>query len=168
MRTMQAVHSSFNLGCSSLSFRLAWPFRFLALSACNSNHPPSTAAAPLPTHCHRCHQRTTRGDRRPHRDRAPRCRHSVELRPRVSGHITEVRFAAGQTRAPRRRSVRHRSPLVQGRLRPDDRGSWRGPPRLSATPNGSAAGPMNCCGITPSRKKKPTVVDPSWTKRLRP
>jgi RND family efflux transporter MFP subunit len=68
----------------------------LFLSGCNLNHDPSTAAAPPPPSV----TVATSERREVTDDLTATARidavNSVELRPRVSGHITEVRFVAGQ------------------------------------------------------------------------
>jgi RND family efflux transporter MFP subunit len=92
---MQAVHPP-SAPVSSLSFPLGFALLFFALAACNSNHPPATAALPSPPTV----TVATSEPREVTDDLTVTARidaiHSVELRPRVSGHITEVRFAAGQ------------------------------------------------------------------------
>jgi RND family efflux transporter MFP subunit len=92
---MQADHPR-SIKVPPLSFPLALAIFLFALSACNSNHAPATAAAPAPPTV----TIATSEPREVTDDLTVTARidaiHSVELRPRVSGHITEVRFAAGQ------------------------------------------------------------------------
>jgi multidrug efflux pump subunit AcrA (membrane-fusion protein) len=92
---MQAVHPP-STPVFSLSLPLGFALLVFALAACNSNHPPSTAAHPSPPTV----TVATSEPREVTDNLTVTARldaiHSVELRPRVSGHITEVRFAAGQ------------------------------------------------------------------------
>jgi membrane fusion protein, multidrug efflux system len=95
MRTMQGFRSSLTAVAPS-SLRRGLVLSFLWLSACNSNHTPSSAAAPpSPAVTVATSERRDVTD-----DLTVTARidavNSVELRPRVSGHITEVRFVAGQ------------------------------------------------------------------------
>ena len=78
------------------SFRPWLALLFLWLSACNPNNAPSTAAPPPPPAV-----TVATSERREVTDNLTVTARidavsSVELRPRVSGHITEVRFVAGQ------------------------------------------------------------------------
>jgi RND family efflux transporter MFP subunit len=92
---MQGVTSSTTaLEPSSLRPWLA--LLFLCLSACNSNQPASTTAPPPPPAV-----TVATSERRDVTDNLTVTARidavsTVELRPRVSGHITEVRFVAGQ------------------------------------------------------------------------
>jgi multidrug efflux pump subunit AcrA (membrane-fusion protein) len=92
---MQGVTSSTTaLGPSSLRPWLA--LLFLWLSACNSNNTPTTALPPPPPAV-----TVATSERRDVTDNLTVTARidavsTVELRPRVSGHITEVRFVAGQ------------------------------------------------------------------------
>jgi RND family efflux transporter MFP subunit len=76
---------------------LAWlALSLLGLAGCNSNLHPATAAAPPPPAV-----TVATSERREVTDNLVvtarlEAINSVELRPRVSGHITEVRFVAGQ------------------------------------------------------------------------
>jgi RND family efflux transporter MFP subunit len=82
---------------TSLPALLSWlAFSLLCLSGCNSNQHPSTATAPPPPAV-----TVATSERREVTDNLTVTAridavNSVELRPRVSGHITEVRFVAGQ------------------------------------------------------------------------
>ena len=79
------------------AFLFSWlAFSLLCLSACNSNQQPAASAAPPPPAV-----TVATSERREVTDNLTVTAridaiNSVELRPRVSGHITEVRFVAGQ------------------------------------------------------------------------
>ena len=92
----------------------------------------------------------------------------LNFRPRVSGHITEVRFGAGQLVHQGdvlfvidRRWYKADDDRTRAEVGTSYRDSWQ-------TRNGSVTGPMSCCGSIRSHKKKPTVADRSWMKRLQP
>jgi RND family efflux transporter MFP subunit len=95
MRTMQEVRPP-SASVLPVSLWFALSLLGLSLSACNSNHNPAATAAPPPPIV----TVATSEQREVTDDLTVTARidaiHSVELRPRVSGHITEVRFAAGQ------------------------------------------------------------------------
>ncbi len=77
-------------------FTLGLTFSLFGLSACNSNHSPASVMAPPPPAV----TIATSEQREVTDDITVTARldavNSVELRPRVSGHISEVRFVAGQ------------------------------------------------------------------------
>jgi multidrug efflux system membrane fusion protein len=92
---MQAVHPD-STSVSPLSLPLGLALSFLALAACNSNYPPANTVLSSPPTV----TIATSEPREVTDDLTVTARidaiHSVELRPRVSGHITAVRFDAGQ------------------------------------------------------------------------